>query len=216
MISLSVHRDNKCFASIFVLEYQKVKVKKPVSDEVDLNNPSMLHKLLLDMMSAHKPLMDDCADKKWTLLEELKQAALALMGKDNHVFFLKTKPSENTKFGLSKSAYEDTKLPFNKGGLVISGTKASVNSNKYVIDTPVEWFYHFDYMASNEEVLSAEMPEVNSLPGLNAAIIHPVTNEVHRLKKVIISLNDIFKWSREEIADWLETLDVDLRFQVEK
>jgi hypothetical protein len=33
-----------------------------------------------------------------------------------------------------------------------------------------------------------------------------------KLSEVIIDLNDNHKWTREQIADWLETLDVDLSF----
>lgn len=35
------------------------------------------------------------------------------------------------------------------------------------------------------------------------------------LSSIIIHLNDLHKWTREEIADWLESLPVDLRFKVE-
>ncbi len=38
----------------------------------------------------------------------------------------------------------------------------------------------------------------------------PHGNSKISLKTAIIHLNDFHKWSREEIADWLETLDVDL------
>lgn len=33
----------------------------------------------------------------------------------------------------------------------------------------------------------------------------------HRLSWVIAHLNDIHHWSREKIADWLDSLDVDIR-----
>lgn len=34
-----------------------------------------------------------------------------------------------------------------------------------------------------------------------------------RLFRIIIHLNDYHGWSREQIADWLETLDVDLKLK---
>lgn len=34
------------------------------------------------------------------------------------------------------------------------------------------------------------------------------------IASLIVHLNDDHKWSREQIADWLDTLDVDLSFPV--
>ena len=36
-----------------------------------------------------------------------------------------------------------------------------------------------------------------------------------RLVDLVIHLNDSHHWSREQIADWLDTLDADLRFGTE-
>lgn len=38
----------------------------------------------------------------------------------------------------------------------------------------------------------------------------PVTGQI---RNIIMHLNDVHKWKRESIADWLETLDVDLAFK---
>lgn len=38
-------------------------------------------------------------------------------------------------------------------------------------------------------------------------VIHPVTRTKDSLGNVIILLNDSYRWSREAIADWLDTLD---------
>ena len=35
----------------------------------------------------------------------------------------------------------------------------------------------------------------------------------HRLFHIIVHLNDYHGWSREQIADWLETLDCDLKLK---
>lgn len=57
-------------------------------------------------------------------------------------------------------------------------------------------------------------PRVSLLPGLNAEVKHPATGRLCRLEDAIISLNDHHNWSREQVADWLETLDVDITFKV--
>lgn len=67
---------------------------------------------------------------------------------------------------------------------------------------------------------------VSSLPGLTATVKHPPIKENDllpdcvwsnhdntNLRNMIIHLNDSHRWTREEVADWLETLDVDLRFK---
>lgn len=67
---------------------------------------------------------------------------------------------------------------------------------------------------------------VHQLPGVNEYCNHPkpkndedaglcnwsMTQE-NSIPDTIMHLNDRHKWTREEIADWLETLDVDLRFK---
>jgi len=50
------------------------------------------------------------------------------------------------------------------------------------------------------------------LPGLKVRIKHPCQGDNLPIREIIISLNDKHKWSRERIADWLDTLDVDLNF----
>lgn len=51
------------------------------------------------------------------------------------------------------------------------------------------------------------------LPGLSTPVNHPVeSDKTLTISATIISLNDIHGWSRERIADWLDTLDADLRF----
>lgn len=45
------------------------------------------------------------------------------------------------------------------------------------------------------------------LPGMDRKVKHPVTGDKGRLFDVIMNLNDACQWSREKIADWIETLD---------
>lgn len=50
------------------------------------------------------------------------------------------------------------------------------------------------------------------LPGANNVVEHPINKQKYYLRSAIMSLNDEYKWTRERIADWLEALDMDLRF----
>ena len=50
------------------------------------------------------------------------------------------------------------------------------------------------------------------LPNVRAEVRHPVAKCPERLDRIIVSLNDAHGWTREQIADWLDTLDLDLRF----
>lgn len=44
-------------------------------------------------------------------------------------------------------------------------------------------------------------------PVMESSVIHPVNFVAgYRLRDTIVNLNDSYKWSRERIADWLETL----------
>lgn len=46
------------------------------------------------------------------------------------------------------------------------------------------------------------------IPGLEEIVTHPVTGSQTSIQNAIMNLNDVCLWSREQIADWLETLDV--------
>ncbi|QGH79430.1 hypothetical protein SEA_LIMPID_103 [Streptomyces phage Limpid] len=63
---------------------------------------------------------------------------------------------------------------------------------------------------------SAEDHRVRELPALNERVKHPITMQTGTLRSVIISLNDGAKWTREQIADWLETLDIDISFKTKE
>lgn len=68
-----------------------------------------------------------------------------------------------------------------------------------------------DYFSSSSVSHSAPL-EVHKLPGLSEKVTCPWSGRQEELKVVIINLNDKARWTRQEIADWLETLDIDLRF----
>lgn len=72
-------------------------------------------------------------------------------------------------------------------------------------------------MDTEESVLGAL---VTLLPNLGVSVKCPCPDcedlapdqPVVLLYYVVTALNDRYEWSRERIADWLETLDVDLSF----
>lgn len=59
------------------------------------------------------------------------------------------------------------------------------------------------------------------LPGLKVAVTCPVTGggmscpAEWPVMKMVIHLNDEHRWSRVQVADWLDTLDIDLSFPLE-
>lgn len=60
-------------------------------------------------------------------------------------------------------------------------------------------------------------PEVSKLPGIHEKVKMPCEHYpnilLHELETVIIHMNDNHKWTRNQIADWLDTLDIDLYFK---
>jgi hypothetical protein len=55
---------------------------------------------------------------------------------------------------------------------------------------------------------------VDELPGVDELVKHPISKREMPLGSAIINLNDQHKWTREKIADWIETLDIDITFKV--
>lgn len=77
-----------------------------------------------------------------------------------------------------------------------------------------------DFKMLPDESLQKSLPSkedrrVRELPGVNEMVKNPVTGDKMTLMRVIIYLNDNERWTREQIADWLDTLDIDLRFKSE-
>lgn len=54
------------------------------------------------------------------------------------------------------------------------------------------------------------------LPGVTNEVTHPVNGETSTLFHVIIDLNDTCKWSRDAIADWIESFDEVPVFNIEE
>jgi hypothetical protein len=57
--------------------------------------------------------------------------------------------------------------------------------------------------------------KAKSLPGVDTLVKHPVVGDQGSLYYVIMDLNDHYRWTRNQIADWIETLDIDTTFQME-
>jgi hypothetical protein len=70
--------------------------------------------------------------------------------------------------------------------------------------------------SSTPDTYGAELVDslAEILPNVRAMVRHPVTTSPVTLERAIVSLNDSHGWTRERIAEWLETLDLDLRFPV--
>ena len=109
--------------------------------------------------------------------------------------------SNTWKIAEEDLVYSGDDMKFNIGGIVQSGDQSM----------PFVDHAHELSVASK------------SLPGIFEQVKMPCTcyngdeegNEpVAPIRDIIMHLNDQHKWPREEIADWLETLDVDLAFKV--
>lgn len=60
------------------------------------------------------------------------------------------------------------------------------------------------------------MWESIKLPGVDQVVVNPVTKESYKLWNVIINLNDVQHWTREQIADWVESLGINTRFTIKE
>lgn len=69
-----------------------------------------------------------------------------------------------------------------------------------------------EHIRDEKPELDGSLLQMNDryFPNLTTVVKNPVTGEEMAVSYVIIHLNDTHKWSFEEIADWLDTLDVDL------
>lgn len=63
------------------------------------------------------------------------------------------------------------------------------------------WFRMFHLHNDSPQNYAAQ------IPGLFVEVKHPVNGQRRTIHDIIIDLNDAHDWTREKIADWLETLD---------
>lgn len=73
---------------------------------------------------------------------------------------------------------------------------------------------------SDSDILSSKSYE---LPGIRDRAVHPITGFTHPLRNIIMNLNDSYKWTREQIADWLDEISdptgesgPDIRFKLKE
>lgn len=78
--------------------------------------------------------------------------------------------------------------------------------------SPDDFIYKNDPGPSPKPGLSLSS-KAATLPGVHTKVKHPITSRQTSIYSIIIDLNDDERWTREQIADWVETLDVDLRFK---
>lgn len=94
------------------------------------------------------------------------------------------------------------------------GAEQSVINNAYQELTA----YYVNSASGGSAMATVVSGLSKAIPALNEALMHCPEVDcdepewVDILRKVIVHLNDAHRWTREQIADWLETLDVDLRF----
>lgn len=106
--------------------------------------------------------------------------------------------------------FENYKLSFDFDTTV--DIPLSISQIKNLYDTAVAAYPENKAQPGSDSSLK-QMASI--LPGVQESVQHPVNGCMYDLFYLIINLNDDHKWTREQIADWLETLDVDLTFPVQ-
>jgi len=133
-------------------------------------------------------LADDCKDEETTKATEDYISSWAKM--------------KNVKLG-----YSNWHEPDHGNDHVTYVHHTSGGSTKYISSSEVYYTPAYD----------RGRPPIDQMPGLRARVKHPVQgHDWYTLEQVIISLNDQYRWTRERIADWLDTLDIDLSFKTEE
>ena len=88
-------------------------------------------------------------------------------------------------------------LPQAKGGMYSKGAACAIGAALYAVGRLIE-------RAGDEGNYDAAYQQ---WPILTRDFINPATGEDEELLWIIASLNDSYGWSRERIADWVETID---------
>lgn len=83
-------------------------------------------------------------------------------------------------------------------------------------DKVKEWFIHVTDAYCNATTNKSFDPSslARLLPGVDNIVKNPIDGTEARLWGIVIYLNDIERWTREQIADWIETLDEVPSFEV--
>jgi hypothetical protein len=83
-----------------------------------------------------------------------------------------------------------------------------------ITEAQVGYFKPF-YGKVKDRMPEPQKPLVELCPAIEAEVKHPVSGIVMPLGFVIMNLNDHCGWDRGRVADWLETLDVDINIEVQ-
>lgn len=142
--------------------------------------------------------------------QEVRQYLITAKGLEFEVITFKVTEDDYKRMKANK--------PFLVHIYLAEGTCIGTYSTHIELDPEVELEILEDFSKTQEDEaspeLSEEPPEVVLLPGLDQIVWHPAQHEPCQLREAVISLNDSYGWSREKIADWLETLDVDITFKI--
>ncbi len=106
-------------------------------------------------------------------------------------------------------------------GQPVTKIKFTDNKESTFVDAKLSMSYSSSGIDYIEIEQKTELPQssfrtedvVNTFPNIFKKVNCPACEISTALKYVIIHLNDNQKWTREAIADWLDTLDVDLLFK---
>lgn len=70
-----------------------------------------------------------------------------------------------------------------------------------------EWAVRENYLSLFSVHHSSPADYAAQIPGLFVEVKNPVNGKCATIHDIIIELNDAHRWTRDQIADWLETLD---------
>lgn len=97
---------------------------------------------------------------------------------------------------------------------ILSNIQGELNNS---FDPPnMSSVFEFDTVAFDTAALSERLPGVDRIVKFPCKCVSPKHRFEDTLFRVIIHLNDEVKWSREAIADWIESLDINTEFKVPK
>lgn len=107
---------------------------------------------------------------------------------------------------VRKEWYKDQHLPIS-AALMESMDIDDINKIEYICAKAMPKPKQLYNTGQNLSSLSKQ------LPGVNEHVKHPVDGTIGTLWYIIQNLNDSHKWTRNRIADWIETLDIDTEFK---
>lgn len=107
---------------------------------------------------------------------------------------------------VSKEWHKDHRLPIS-AALMESMDIDDINKVEHICAKAMPKPKQFHNTGPNLSSLSKQ------LPGVKEYVKHPVTGTIGTLWYTIQNLNDNYKWTRNRIADWIETLDIDTEFK---